>query len=78
MQVRKLQRANSCIFEHLNNITFCGNSSLLRKLGTGSGDGWRNERRKVLTEMKKNVFRLTFDVNCSGRSDKFPPREKLY
>ena len=29
------------------------------------------EAKKVLTEMKRNVFRLTFNVNCSGRSDKF-------
>ena len=26
---------------------------------------------KVLAEMKKNAFRLTFNVNCSGISDKF-------
>lgn len=59
--------------KHENGITFCGNSSLLRwRTMQGEGgvrDQWK--RKRFLTEMKKNVFRLTFNVNCSGRSDKF-------
>lgn len=56
--------------KHENGITFCGNSSLLR-WRTMQGARPMEAKKKVLTEMKKNVFRLTFNVNCSGRSDKF-------
>lgn len=68
------------MLEHLNNITFCGNSSLLRDKRAGAraaGSNGTTSAENVLTENEEKCFRLTFNVNCSGRSDKFARSETV-